>query len=68
MIRPKTISLFIAFTGPPITYLLDGKQYVALMGGVGEVTGGNAGPGNAATPFPPKLLVFALDGKAPLPK
>ena len=49
--------------GPPITYQLDGKQYVALMGGVGQVNGGNAGPGNAATPFPPKLLVLTLDGK-----
>ena len=26
--------------GPPITYRLDGRQYVALMGGVGTVTGG----------------------------
>ena len=47
--------------GPPITYRLDGKQYVALMGGVGTVTLGNAGPGNSATPFSPKLLTFALD-------
>jgi quinohemoprotein ethanol dehydrogenase len=46
--------------GPPITYQLDGKQYVALMGGVGTVVG-NAGPQNAATPTPPKLLVFALN-------
>jgi quinohemoprotein ethanol dehydrogenase len=46
--------------GPPITYQIDGKQYVALMGGVGSVTG-NAGPQNAATPTPPKLLVFALN-------
>ncbi len=47
--------------GPPITYRLDGKQYVALMGGVGAVAAGNAaGPGNAATPFSPKLLVFVL--------
>jgi PQQ-dependent dehydrogenase (methanol/ethanol family) len=53
--------------GPPITYQLDGKQYVAFMGGVGQVTGGNAGPRNAATPFPPKLLTFVLDGKTPLP-
>jgi quinohemoprotein ethanol dehydrogenase len=45
--------------GPPITYQVDGKQYVALMGGVGTVIG-NAGPQNAATPTPPKLLVFAL--------
>jgi quinohemoprotein ethanol dehydrogenase len=52
--------------GPPITYLLDGKQYVALMGGVGQVTLGNAGPGNAATPFSPKLMVLAIDGR-PLP-
>jgi quinohemoprotein ethanol dehydrogenase len=50
--------------GPPITYRLDGKQYVALMGGVGNVTVGNAGPGNAATPFAPKLLTFALDSTA----
>ena len=47
--------------GPPITYRIDGKQYVALMGGVGPVTLGNAGPGNQATPFSPKLLTFALD-------
>jgi quinohemoprotein ethanol dehydrogenase len=32
--------------GPPITYLLDGKQYVALMGGTGVVAprGGGRGP------------------------
>ena len=52
--------------GPPITWQLDGKQYVSLMGGVGAVTG-NAGPGNAATPNPPRLLTFALDGTTPIP-
>ncbi len=51
--------------GPPITYLIDGKQYLSLMGGVGTVTG-SAGPQNAATPFVPKLLTFALDGNAPM--
>ena len=25
--------------GPPITYRLDGRQYIALMGGVGQVAG-----------------------------
>jgi hypothetical protein len=30
------------------------------------VTLGNAGPGNQSTPFAPKLLVFVLDGTAPL--
>jgi quinohemoprotein ethanol dehydrogenase len=54
--------------GPPITYQLDGQQYVSLMGGVGAAAaGGNAGPGNASTPFPPRLLTFVLDGNAPLP-
>ena len=48
--------------GPPITYRLDGKQYIALMGGVGAVTLGNAGPGNNPTPFTPKLLRWALGG------
>jgi len=53
--------------GPPVTYQIDGKQYVALMGGVGTAAaGGNAGPGNAGTPFKPKLLTFVLDG-APMP-
>ena len=49
--------------GPPITYAIDGRQYVALMGGVGMVTG-SAGPGNSATPFKPKLVTFALGGDA----
>ena len=49
--------------GPAITYRLDGRQYVALMGGVGTVnSGANAGPGNQATPFSPKLMTFVLDG------
>ena len=48
--------------GPPITYRLDGRQYIALMGGVGTVTAGNAGPGNQVTPFRPKLMTFVLDG------
>jgi quinohemoprotein ethanol dehydrogenase len=37
--------------GPPITYLLDGKQYVSVMGGQG---------GNGAGAATPKLLTFAL--------
>jgi len=117
--------------GPPITYMLDGKQYVALMGGTGAVggrgaapppppaagagagagagaagrggtdspdvanaqaaaqrgaaapaggagagagTAGGPGPGAGGFGFPPgpppvapKMLVFMLDGKAPLP-
>jgi hypothetical protein len=37
------------------------------MGGVGNVAAGNnAGPGNAATVNPPRLLTFVLDGTAKL--
>jgi len=54
--------------GPPITYKLAGKQYIALMGGVGQVApGATAGPGNQVTPFTPKLLVFELGGKGTMP-
>ena len=56
--------------GPPMTYMLDGKQYVALMGGQG-VIGPGGGPGGPVqvpgSVMTPKLLVFLLDGTAPLP-
>jgi quinohemoprotein ethanol dehydrogenase len=45
--------------GPPITYELDGKQYISFMGGTGGGRGGAASP--------PRLYTFALDGKAPMP-
>ena len=53
--------------GPPITFAVDGKQYLALMGG----SGGTASPGVSAektTPMKPRLLVSGLDGKAALPQ
>ena len=57
--------------GPPMTYMLDGKQYIALMGGTGPVVLRNAEPGTAppaatAQTVFPKLLTFVLDGK-PMP-
>ncbi len=62
--------------GPPMTFMLDGKQYVAVAGGPAQAGGGGRGgrgPGAgapaapAAPPQPSKMLVFVLDGKAPLP-
>jgi len=53
--------------GPPITFTVDGKQYIALMGG----SGGTPSPGvsqGTLTSMKPRLLVFGLDGKAELPK
>jgi PQQ-dependent dehydrogenase (methanol/ethanol family) len=66
--------------GPPITYMLDGKQYVAFMGGRGIVVGGfNLPPPppevtTAATAPPPppsstavmpRLYVYTLDPPSP---
>jgi hypothetical protein len=31
--------------GPPMTYMLDGKQYIAVMGGTGAAGRGGRGPG-----------------------
>jgi quinohemoprotein ethanol dehydrogenase len=42
--------------GPPITYLLDGRQHISFMGGQG-------GNGSAR----PTIYTYVLDGKAPLP-
>jgi quinohemoprotein ethanol dehydrogenase len=47
--------------GPPITYMLDGKQYVALNGGTGQAGGGNRG---GAAPAP-DLAGAAQRGNAP---
>jgi quinohemoprotein ethanol dehydrogenase len=57
---------------PPITYMLDGKQYVAIQVGTGRVPPGPGGAGpapnpNAPPPMNPRLLVYALDGTAKLP-
>ena len=59
--------------GPPITFMLDGKQYIALNGGTGQFAGaGRGGPAapppapNAPPPAPaakPQLMVFMVDGK-----
>ncbi len=56
--------------GPPITYELDGKQYVSLMGGQGAMERYGASTGSKIPMprlVPPKLLTFVLDGKASLP-
>jgi quinohemoprotein ethanol dehydrogenase len=51
--------------GPPMTFMLDGKQYLTLQGGQGAA-GTGFGSGGASR-ITPKLLTFVLDGKAPLP-
>ena len=41
--------------GPPITYVLDGKQYVALMGGTGPFGNRGAGGGAGGNAPPPDI-------------
>jgi quinohemoprotein ethanol dehydrogenase len=59
--------------GPPITYMVDGKQYVSVMGGTGTVSpppGGGAGGPGGANPLPPDLAGAAAQGQradAPAP-
>jgi quinohemoprotein ethanol dehydrogenase len=52
--------------GPPITYEIDGKQYVAFQGGSGRPAA-IVGPNDAKVDNPPLLFVFELDGHAALP-
>jgi hypothetical protein len=59
--------------GPPITFMLDNKQYIAVAGGQGQNQGGRGGGGGGnaapppANPFLPRVYVFTLDGNAPNP-
>ena len=71
------INLGTTQMGPPISFTMDGKQYVAVTaaqgggsaagGGRGAGGGGGALGGPAPAPRPANLLVLALDGKAPVP-
>jgi quinohemoprotein ethanol dehydrogenase len=59
-------------TAPPITFLVDGVQHVAVMagfGGAAPISGGFAfeAPAKKEPQFG-RLLVFKIDGKAALPK
>jgi quinohemoprotein ethanol dehydrogenase len=49
--------------GPPISFAIDGKQYIAVTGGLGAASARGA----AAGPGPANLFVLTLDGKTPPP-
>ena len=51
---------------PPITYAVDGTQYVAFAGGLGRPNS-TFGPTSDAVENAPMMFVFALDGTAALP-
>ncbi len=51
---------------PPITYEVDGKQYVAFQGGMGRPANVN-GANDAKVDYPPMMFVFAVGGDAAMP-
>jgi quinohemoprotein ethanol dehydrogenase len=66
------LDLYTTQLGPPISFTIDGKQYISVAGGQGGAGGGGGrGAGNAGgappAPRPAHLLLLALDGKAPIP-
>jgi quinohemoprotein ethanol dehydrogenase len=53
--------------GPPVTYMVDGKQYVAFMGGAGRPPQ-VVGPTDAKVDGAPMLFVWEVGGTAALPE
>jgi quinohemoprotein ethanol dehydrogenase len=54
--------------GPPMTFMMDGKQYVAVAGGPPAAPVGRGGAAPEAAPGPPsRMVTLVLDGKLPLP-
>jgi len=64
------IDTHLSQMGPAMTFMIDGKQYIAVAGGPSGVTSGFGTDSTVMPPGAPKpsrLLVYALDGKATLP-
>lgn len=65
------ITTGLSLMGPPMTFMIDGKQYVAVAGGPSNAPSefGTEAESKPGTPLgPSRLLVYALDGKTTLPK
>ena len=66
-----SFNAYTSFLAPPITYQIDGIQYVAILAGTGggDLFGGESN-NLASTTYGNfvKLLVFKLDGSAELPQ
>jgi hypothetical protein len=66
------LPLGLNMAGPPMTFMLDGVQYVVVAGGPpgggGRGGGGRGGADGAGAPPPPaRLMALAIDGSTPLP-
>jgi quinohemoprotein ethanol dehydrogenase len=54
--------------GPPITFMIDGRQYITVAGGARGGDRGGRGGAQAGPARPGHLLALVLDGKAPMPE
>jgi PQQ-dependent dehydrogenase (methanol/ethanol family) len=66
----KVLWQFDGATGimaPPVTWSLDGVQYISVLAGWGGADGLVNDPSKGVKPGYGRLLTFALDGKAPKP-
>lgn len=66
------INLGLGISAPPITYSVNGRQYVALLVGWGGSMAGLGGAGSAALGWaygaqPRRLVAFSLQGTATMP-
>jgi hypothetical protein len=69
------LDLHMTQMGPPISFAIDGKQYICVsggpQGGAAAAGGGRGAPTGGDQPAPPPqpahLIVLALDGTAPIP-
>jgi quinohemoprotein ethanol dehydrogenase len=66
-----SIELGLGISAPPVTYAVDGKQYISLLvgwGGAGTIAGSHAAQhGWKYKVHPRRLYTFSLDGNVPLP-
>jgi quinohemoprotein ethanol dehydrogenase len=62
------ISLGTGIIASPVTYELDGVQYVSIMAGWGGAFALTGGDGKGAAPAAGRLLTFSLNGKLALPE
>lgn len=62
------ISLGTGIIASPVTYEIDGVQYVSIMAGWGGAFPLTGGDGKGAAPAGGRLLTFALNGKLMLPE